>query len=145
ITCAKRHVASDGSLLGVFTVDFNLNALSEFVRRLHFGDHGSVVILGSDAPPTERVVIAHPGLRVAEKPGQGFQGEIVKVADVRDPVLTTFLRLLSTRTPHAAATDEGQLVFEHDGERHLGAYRRLVVEGGPTWLLAAVTRESDFM
>src|SRR5262249_17112703 len=42
ITCASPLLAADGRLLGVFTVDFNLNFLAKIVADLRFGRRGRV-------------------------------------------------------------------------------------------------------
>ncbi len=133
ITCANPRFAKDGRLLGVLTVDFNVNFLSEFIGNLHFGKHGKVFIF-DDASH----VIAFPGLQLVENAGQGTQGKLLTEADVADPVFQAF-----------AARKEGlaeeQFTVVQDGQSYVAGYRRLKVEGGPTWFLGAYAPESDFL
>jgi adenylate cyclase len=133
ITCANPRYAKDGSLLGVLTVDFNLNFLSDFVGQLHFGKHGKVFMFDQD-----RHVIAFPGLRLIENAGQGTAGKLLTEADVADPVFQAFL----TRKEGLA---EEQFPVVEANQRYIAGYRRLKVAGGPTWFLGAYAPESDFM
>jgi len=143
ITCATPHLAPDGRLLGVFTVDFNLNFLSKFVTELRFGAHGRVFVLTRDD-----IVIAHPTLRVVETPGQGSKGRLVTAADVGDPVLQAFVAAARGRPAGLAspgAGDGAQFTFEHAGQRYLAGYQTLEIDQGLSWVLGAFAPESDFM
>jgi adenylate cyclase len=133
ITCANPRYAQDGHLLGVLTVDFNLNFLSDFIGQLHFGKHGKVFMFDQD-----RHVIAFPGLRLIENEGQGKQGKLLTEADVSDPV---FQALVARKE----GLSEDQFSLLQAKQRYVAGYRRLQVEGGPTWFLGAYAPESDFM
>ena len=133
ITCANPRRASDGHLLGVLTVDFDLNFLSEFTGRLRFGKHGKVFIFDKD-----RHVIAYPGVRLIENAGHGSEGKLLTEADVPDPVLHAFIA-------HDANRVEEQFTFYDAGQPFVGAYHRLNVDSGPSWFLGAYAPESDFL
>jgi adenylate cyclase len=133
ITCANPRYAKDGRLLGVLTVDFNLNFLSDFVAQLHFGKSGKVFMFDQD-----RHVIAFPGLRLVENAGQGTAGQLVTEADVADPVFQAFIA-------RKEALAEEQFTVLQANQRYVAGYRRLKVAGGPTWFLGAYAPESDFM
>ena len=133
ITCASPRFAKDGRLLGVLTVDFNLNFLSDFISQLHFGKHGKVFMFDDS-----HHVIAYPGLRLIENANQGTQGKLVTEADVADPVFQAFIA-----GKEALAEDQFPVVA--GGRRYVAGYRRLKVSGGPTWFLGAYAPESDFM
>jgi adenylate cyclase len=133
ITCANPRFAKDGRLLGVLTVDFNLNFLSEFIGQLHFGKHGKVFMFDQ-----ERHVIAFPGLRLIENEGQGTHGRLLTEADVSDPVFQAFIA-------RKEALTEEPFIVRQAGQSYVAGYRRLKVEGGPTWFLGAYAPESDFM
>ncbi len=143
ITCASPHFSSRGKLLGVFTVDFNLNFLSRFVADLHFGDHGRVFILTRDG-----LVIAHPTLRVVETTGKGAAGTLVGVADVSDPVLPAFYTSMQKRgilTASADRTGSGtQFTFEHGGQRFIAACRVEEIDRDLVWIVGAAAPEADF-
>jgi adenylate cyclase len=133
ITCANPRFAKDGRLLGVLTVDFNVNFLSEFIGNLHFGKHGKVFIFDDAAH-----VIAFPGLQLIENAGQGSQGKLLTEADVADPVFQAFLA-------RKQALTEEQFTVTQAGQSYVAGYRRLKVAGGPTWFLGAYAPESDFL
>jgi adenylate cyclase len=133
ITCANPRFAKDGTLLGVLTVDFNLNFLSDFIGQLHFGKHGKVFMFDRD-----RHVIAYPGLRLIENEGHGTQGRLLTEADVSDPVFQAFIA-------RKQAMEEEQFPVVEADRRYLAGYRRLKVAGGPTWFLGAYAPESDFL
>jgi adenylate cyclase len=133
ITCANPRFAKDGRLLGVLTVDFNLNFLSDFIGELQFGKHGKVFMFDQDGH-----VIAFPGLRLIENAGQGTAGKLVTEADVSDPVFQTFIA-------RKEGLAEEQFSVAQGNARYIAGYRRLKVAGGPTWFLGAYAPESDFM
>lgn len=133
ITCANPRFAKDGRLLGVLTVDFNVNFLSEFIGNLRFGKHGKVFIFDDAAH-----VIAFPGLKLIEDAGQGSQGKLLTEADVGDPVFQAFVA-------RKEALTEEQFTVTQGGQSYVAGYRRLKVTGGPTWFLGAYAPESDFL
>ena len=132
ITCANPRYAKDGSLLGVLTVDFNLNFLSDFIGQLHFGKHGKVFMFDEEGH-----VIAFPGLRLIENAGQGAAGKLITEADVPDPVFQAFIA-------RKQSLAEEQFPVTQANESYVAGYRRLKVAGGPTWFLGAYAPESDF-
>ncbi len=132
ITCANPRYAKDGSLLGVLTVDFNLNILSDFVGQLHFGKHGKVFMFDEEGH-----VIAFPGLRLIENAGQGAAGKLITEAEVPDPVFQAFIA-------RKQSLAEEQFPVTQANESYVAGYRRLKVAGGPTWFLGAYAPESDF-
>ncbi len=143
ITCASPNLRRDGSLAGVFTIDFNLNFLSRFAGELHFSEHGRVFIVTPDGK-----VIADPKLRLVETTGKGYEGKIVTVADVADTVLRAFHASMpveiKTRTSAGPTPAGTQFVFTLDGRRYLAGCRLLDIDQGLTWIVGAVAPESDF-
>ena len=134
ITCANPHFDQAGRLLGVLTVDFNLNLLSDFIAELHFGTHGKVFMFDD-----RHHVVAFPGLRLVETVGQGSSGKLLTEADVADPVFQAFIA-------HNASGAEDQFtLLAQGGRRYIGGYRRMNVPGGPAWFLGAYAPESDFL
>jgi adenylate cyclase len=141
ITCANPRFAKNGSLLGVLTVDFNVNFLSDFIGNLHFGKHGKVFIFDED-----RHVIAYPGLQLIENAGQGTRGQLVTEADLADPVFQAIVAKLAANNADGRkqVLAEEQFPVLEAGESYVAGYRRLKVAGGPTWFLGAYAPESDF-
>ncbi len=144
ITCASPHFSRDGKLLGVFTVDFNLNFLSRFVAELHFGDHGRVFILTQNGK-----VIAHPTLRVVEVTGKKSEGKLVGVSDVSDPILPAFYTFIQEHGILPASgkpqSSGAQFTFEHAGQRFIAGCRLEEIERGLVWIVGAAAPEDDFM
>ena len=142
MTCAAPHLAADGRLLGVFTVDFNLNTLSRFVAELSFGRRGRVVIL-----TPEGTVVAHPTSRVVEVTGQKSEGKLLRAEDVADPVLQSFTAAAHTSKGTASrllASGAAEFTFDHGNERYLGAIRRVDIDHGLAWMVGAFAPEADF-
>ncbi len=133
ISCANPRFAKDGRLLGVLTVDFNVNFLSDFIGNLRFGKHGKVFIFDEAGH-----VIAFPGLQLIENAGQGSQGKLLTEADVADPVFQAFIA-------RKEGLPEEQFTLLQAGQSYVAGYRRLKVAGGPTWFLGAYAPESDFL
>ncbi len=120
-------------MLGVLTVDFNLNFLSDFIGQLHFGKLGKVFMFDQD-----RHVIAFPGLRLIENAGQGTARKAADGSDVADPVFQAFRRA-------QGIVDRGAVPGAQADQSYVAGYRRLKVAGGPTWFLGAYAPESDFL
>lgn len=142
ITYAVPHLAPEGPPLGVFTVDFNLNFLAQFVAELTFGRHGRVFILTPD-----ELLIAHPTLRVVEVTGRQSEGKLMTVEDVADPVLQAFVaatRTLDGGPTLLAGRGAAELTFEHANARYIGAAQRVEIDEGLTWVIGAFAPESDF-
>jgi adenylate cyclase len=126
ITCAEPVYARDGTLRGVVTVDFDLEALSRFVAELHLSAH-SVVFLYT----TDGTILAHPSLHVTGKGG----GELVTKNNVDDALLRTFF----------TAEGSGQFDFRHDGQRFIAASRPIDIDGRSlTWHVGAIAPVHDF-
>ena len=145
ITCAEAHVGPDGQVRGVFSIDFDLNFLSQFVRQLRFGDNGKVFIFMTGKSPQDRDIVAYPGLKRIEATGQGTKGKLVTVSDIADPALRAFTDEVTARLASGKTASEEQFSFEQGGIEYLGGYRSLEIENGPKWLLGAVAPQSDFL
>ena len=145
ITCAEAHVSADGTVRGVFSIDFDLNFLSEFVGKLRFGQHGKVFIFMAGKKPQDRVVLAYPGLHRAETAGKRAAGKLVTVSDIADPALQAFTEEVQARGLAGKPESEAQFLFNQGGERYFAGFRSLDIEGGPQWLLGAVAPEADFL
>jgi len=146
ITCAEAHQGPNGQVRGVFSIDFDLNFLSQFVRQLRFGDNGRVFIFMTGKTPQDRDIVAYPGLKRIEATGQGAKGKLVTVADIADPALRAFTDEVAARLAAAGKTaTQEQFSFQQGGVDFLGGYRTLEIENGPRWLLGAVAPQSDFL
>jgi adenylate cyclase len=137
ITCAlPRHDAS-GALLGVITVDFDLNQLSSFVAGLELSRRGSVFLFTPGATPDAQIVLAHPTIRLVETSGRGAEGTLVSVADVPAPEVGALAAL-------AASGKRGFFSFRAGGGRWFGGATEIEIDDGLTWIVGAAAPEADF-
>jgi class 3 adenylate cyclase len=120
ITCAMPVLDQAGHLRGVFTVDFSLRHLAEFIERLDVSPRGHVFIADRDGEPlvTPRAA-GDPGSLA--RPGQALMRRVV--ADL--------------------ARGDGRFSFERHGVPYLGHVARLHI-GDLGWLVEAVVPESDY-
>ena len=81
ITLAAPAIDGEGEFVGAYTVDFELNILSEVSRRLAPSEHGEVFIYTAGGH-----LVGHPSVSVVEQHGDGAQAELVSLRDVDDPV-----------------------------------------------------------
>jgi class 3 adenylate cyclase len=109
-----------GHVRGVFTVDFSLRHLSEFIERLDVSPRGHVFIADRDGEP-----LVTP--RAAGDPGS----------------LARPGRALMRRVVADLARGDGRFSFERHGVPYLGHVARLHV-GTLGWLIEAVVPESDY-
>ena len=128
ITCASPVYDGHGELRGVVTVDFDLNALSAFVAKLHTSAHARVFVY-TDAG----VVLAHPSARVVERGAKGSAGALVTKADIADAAVRAYFR---------AGAGQG---FELGGERYFASTLAFEPDQGLHWHVGAIAPESDFM
>jgi adenylate cyclase len=127
ITCAAPVYEPGGALRGVVTVDFDLEALSAYVARLHASEHARVFVY-TDAG----VVLAHPSAKVVAQRGRGADGALVTKDDIDDAAVRAYF--------HA-----GSATFSVDGERYFAATRAFEPDVGLHWSVGAIAPEADFM
>ncbi len=137
ITCATPYIDASGAVRGVFTVDFNLNALSRFVQALPFGGHGRVFIVTADG-----TIIADPTLRLVQVTGQGSRGTLVTVATVNAPVMAKWFDAWKQNGSGAAGA---HFSFTVGDERYVGGGRIVQFDRNVSWVVGAAAPESDFL
>jgi len=137
ITCTSPYVDGSGTLRGVFTVDFNLNALSRFVEALPFGQNGRVFILTPDG-----TMIAHPTLRLVEVTGQGSRGSLVTVANVGDPVIPRWFQAWKQQPSNSGGA---RFTFDLGNQRYIAGSRTVEFDRNASWVVGAAAPESDFL
>jgi hypothetical protein len=75
-----------GRLRGVFSIDFDLNSLSEIVAKARVSERGVVFVFTEN-----REILGHPTIKVVAKTGQRAEGQILTVADIPDANIKAFL------------------------------------------------------
>lgn len=142
LTCAAPRFSEAGTLLGVFTVDFDLNHLSLFMQRLQPSPHGRVFVFTPDG-----TLLAHPTARAVVHPGQRGAGKLLSLRDADDAAIPAYLAELS-RVRGAAPIEAGaprQFAFDAAGARFLGSYVEFEVDEGLRWAVGVIAPEDDFL
>jgi adenylate cyclase len=137
VTRATPVIGPDGVLVGVLSADFDMYALSEFLRGLTIGEHGMAFLVELRSDGTQQV-IAHPDpAMVANADGTPLAAE-----HVRDPRVRAFLPAIDR------AARPGTLMpveLDVDGTRFLGGYRRIDGDRGLHWVVAVAMPASDIL
>ncbi|GJQ58363.1 MAG: adenylate/guanylate cyclase domain-containing protein [Candidatus Scalindua sp.] len=143
--------ASDaGSLLGVLTADFDLYALSRFLRGVELGVDGLcfLVEVASDGSPK---VIAHPAAAHPDpaarldltEPASNDEGRVtVSAEQVADPRVTQFLSSLGRNLSGIPSSLSLVRVELHD-QTYAGGFRHLGRESGPDWIICMLLPENE--
>ncbi len=137
VTCAEPHYTSDGTLLGVLSVDFNLNALSDFVTGLGTVADGRVFIF-----TRAHDLLAFPGLQLEFGQDRRGSGELVRPEDLDDGRVHAFFADLPT-----VESSSGPRHFEVAGsdEPILASVTPCPISEDITWYVGALAPESAFM
>jgi sigma-B regulation protein RsbU (phosphoserine phosphatase) len=141
ISCAIPVKDSSGRLRGVLSVDFDLNALSEFVASLSVSPHSQVFLFTSD-----EVLLAHPDRRRTDTRGSRGAGRLLKLADAGNPVVDAYRFALHPE--HLRADGEGafhRLEFRHGDEDYLGSATTFRVGDDLGWVVGLAAPKSDFV
>ena len=140
ISCSKAVYSPVGQLRGVFSVDYDLNGLSDFARQVAASPRSQMMAFTS-----ERVLIAHSSLRVVPTGNQRSSGKLLTLADVEDPVTRAFeqgfravnLATIPIETPHNVA-------LYVSGEPFIGCVLPVKLQDGPRQYVATIAPKEDF-
>lgn len=140
ISCSKALYFPAGRLRGVFSVDYDLNGLSDFARQVAASPRSQVM-----AFTAARVLIAHSSVRVVPTSNQRGAGKLLRLADVEDSVTRAFeqslrtvnLATISIDTPHNISLSVG-------GEPFIGCVMPVELPDGPPQYVATVAPKDDF-
>jgi serine phosphatase RsbU (regulator of sigma subunit) len=148
ITCASPVYDAAHNLHGVFTVDFDLNALSDFTSHL-ISLHSDLFVFTSDG-----LLLAHPRKRVVTQTGQRGEGQLLRLSDAADPLVDAFAKQFEHRramaTAGASSTTQQNdrfrtFKFEVDGAEYLASATTFHMGDDLTWIVGALAPESDFL
>ena len=141
ISCVIPVKNRQGQMRGVFSVEFDLNALSEFVSELSVSAHSSVFLFTPD-----QTLLAHPNQRNLVGKGVNGSGAMLTLADTGDPLVDAFRQHLRPEYLHAAAIDEFHFFeFTHDGVDYMASTTVFPIGDGQSWIVGAVAPQSDFL
>jgi adenylate cyclase len=142
ITLAAPAVDRHGAVRGVFTIDFGLSRLSEFVRAIEPSEHGLAFVFTDHGE-----LVGHPRLDLVDQRGHQAEGRIVRLADVDDPGTRGFHRALGGTDSHLCPARARSRRFQYGaaGERYDAYVTCFPLSGGLRWGVAVVAPEDDFL
>jgi len=137
-----------GELAGVLTADFDLYALSRFLRNVALGSDGVAFLLEVTGDGSRRV-IAHPAaadpdpakrLDLTQPAPDGGGRVTIRAEDIADPRVAKFLQTLGDDLSGVPATMQ-ELRFETGDRAYMGGFRHLGRPGGPNWIIGMLLPE----
>jgi serine phosphatase RsbU (regulator of sigma subunit) len=138
ISCAVPVYDGAGKLRGVFSVDFDLNALSEFIGGLSVGEH-SRVFLFTD----QQALLAHPDFHKTGGTRHGA-GKLLTLADAGDPLVDAFRHSLSKETVDPDQDGFHFFEFRHDGTAYMASTTAFRLGDDQVWVIGAIAPKADF-
>jgi phosphoserine phosphatase RsbU/P len=141
ITCADPVYDDRGTLRGVMTVDFDLNALSDFVAQLSVSPRSKTFVCTSDG-----LLLAHPNRRLIAQPGARGAGELPRLQDIDDPLAAAFAGHLASMTipePQKQRFEQFR-IRQRDGD-YLASATAFGMDRELAWVVGVVAPESDFL
>jgi serine phosphatase RsbU (regulator of sigma subunit) len=141
ISCAAPVKDATGKLHGVLSVDFDLNALSEFVSDLTVSPHSRVFLFTQDA-----ILLAYPGWHQPEKTGGVRELLTLSDAVAGDPVMDRYhAKLRDEHVPSTDGQDFHLFGFAHEGTDYLASATTFRVGDDLDWVVGVVAPKSDFV
>ena len=141
ISCVIPAQGPSGEMRGVFSVEFDLNALSEFVSALAISEHSQVFLFTPD-----QTLLAHPNKRNMVGTGVKGAGTMLTLADTGDPLVQAFRQHLQPEFLHGSDAEAFHFFgFDHDGEGYLASTTVFPIGDGQSWVVGAVAPQSDFL
>ncbi len=141
ISCVIPVKDNSGKFRGVFSVEFDLRALSEFVGGLKISENSRVFLFTPN-----QVLLAHPNQRAIAGKGVKGKGELLTLADTGDPLVDAFRKHLPAQYMHDARSDEFHFFqFDHDGAGYMASTTVFPIGEGQSWVVGAFAPEADFL
>jgi serine phosphatase RsbU (regulator of sigma subunit) len=141
VSCAAPVTDAAGRLRGVLSVDFDLNALSDFIGQLSVSEHSKLFLFTADG-----VLLAHPDWHMpADRESRG-SGTLPTLADTGDPRVDAFRANLRPEYLRAPGGDSFHLFdFDQGGTAYLASATAFRVGGDQVWVVGAVAPEADLL
>ncbi len=141
ISCVVPVKNSAGKMRGVFSVDFDLNALSEFVSTLSISEHSRVFLFMPD-----QTLIAHPNQRNLAGKGVKGTGAMLTLADTGDPLVDAFRQHLQPDFVKGAGSDAFHFFeFSSNGENYMASTTVFPIGDGQPWVVGEIAAQKDFL
>ncbi len=141
ISCVVPVNNAAGKLRGVISVEFDLNALSEFVGKLSISDHSQLFLF-----TPEQTLLAHPNQKNLQGNGARGNGELLTLADTGDPLVAAFRQHLTPEYLRPAVNDDFHFFnFDQDGIGYMASTTVFPIGDGQSWIVGAIAPQSDFL
>jgi sigma-B regulation protein RsbU (phosphoserine phosphatase) len=141
ISCAAPVNDAAGRPRGVLSIDFDLNALSDFVAGLSLSKGSRVFLFTAD-----QVLLAHPGQRRQAGPSRREPDRLLTLADTGDPLVDAFRTSLRPEHVDPGAGEAFHLFeFRHEGADYLASATAFRVGDDLTWVVGAAAPKADFL
>jgi phosphoserine phosphatase RsbU/P len=141
VSCAAPVRDGAGRLRGVFSADFDLNDLSDFVTGLAVSEHSKVFLFTADG-----TLLAYPGEHVVRVDGQRGAGKLLTLADTGDALVDAYRKNLRPEHLRPGARDAFHFFdFRHDGTEYLASATTFRVGDDLVWMVGVVAPKDDFL
>ncbi len=141
ISCVIPVKKPSGQMRGVFSVEFDLNALSEFVSSLSVSEHSRVFLFTPD-----QTLLAHPNQRNIAGKGVNGKGAMLTLADTGDPLVDVFRQHLRPEYLYGIGADKFHFFeFSHNGVDYMASTTVFPISDGQSWVVGAIAPQSDFL
>ena len=141
ISCVVPVNNAAGKMRGVFSVEFDLNALSQFISTLAISEHSRVFLFTPD-----QTLIAHPNQRNLAGRGVKGRGDMLTLADTGDPLVDTFREQLQPAYLKSMVHDQFHFFeFHHAGVGYMASTTVFMIGDGQPWVVGAIAAQADFL
>jgi len=125
----------------VLTIEFDLNALSDFVAGLKVSENSEVFLFTAD-----QILLAHPDQPRIAASGRRGAGRLLTLADVGDPKVDAFRanlppEILKTKFDRPFNLFE----FQHNGTAYFASAAAFRLDDQQVWIVGTVAPKSDFL
>jgi adenylate cyclase len=146
ITRATPIQDATGELVGVLTADFDLVALSHYLRGIRVGERGYAFLMEYREDGTVRL-IAHPRapeeVRLTGPSPDGRGQEALEVTESEDPQVRMLSGGMPTTWNEVPNAPFSTLFFQSEGEEWLGVFRPLAEPDRPRWVVGIVIPSAE--
>jgi serine phosphatase RsbU (regulator of sigma subunit) len=141
VSCAAPVYDAQGQLRGIISVDFVLQALSDFVSRLSVSEHSQIFLFTAD-----EVLLAHEKLNTSKPGDSTADANLITLATAEDSLLDSMRKHLQP----IAASARGEptfrfFEFDDQGMDYYASTTPFKVGDDLTWIVGAVAPKSDFL
>jgi adenylate cyclase len=132
VTAAYPVLNKTGKLAGVFSIDIQLEEISNFLKKLNIGKSGLAFIMNN-----KNELVAFPDVTKIVKEEAG-KLRPVKVEELDIGWIAKSFHVYKEKK-------QDKFIFKFQGKRYIGAYTPFPKSFGKDWIIAMVVPENDFI